>query len=72
MYSYITLKIQLYSNGQLYDIGCTATWHCRKEGNVLLNNTLNTFYIWLYGVGLYGIENTAIWQWTNSYIAIDI
>ena len=23
----------------------------RKEGNVLFNNTLNTFYLWLYGVG---------------------
>ena len=22
----------------------------RKEGNVLFNNTLNTFYLWLYGV----------------------
>ena len=21
-----------------------------KEGNVLFNNTLNTFYLWLYGV----------------------
>ena len=24
------------------------TWN---EGNVLFNNTLNTFYLWLYGVG---------------------
>ena len=23
----------------------------RKEGNVLFNNTLNTFYLWIYGVG---------------------
>ena len=22
----------------------------RKEGNVLFNDTLNTFYVWLYGV----------------------
>ena len=22
----------------------------RKEGNVLFHNTLNTFYLWLYGV----------------------
>ena len=22
----------------------------RKEGNVLFNNVLNTFYLWLYGV----------------------
>ena len=23
----------------------------RKEGNVLFNDVLNTFYLWLYGVG---------------------
>ena len=23
----------------------------RKEGNVLFNYALNTFYLWLYGVG---------------------
>ena len=23
----------------------------RKEGNVLFNDILNTFYVWLYGVG---------------------
>ena len=23
----------------------------RKEGNVLFNDALNTFYLWLYGVG---------------------
>ena len=23
----------------------------RNEGNILFNNTLNTFYLWLYGVG---------------------
>ena len=23
----------------------------RKEGNVLFNDTFNTFYIWLYGMG---------------------
>ena len=22
----------------------------RKEGNVLFNDTLNTFYLWLYGI----------------------
>ena len=22
----------------------------RKEGNILFNNTLNTFYLWLYGI----------------------
>ena len=25
-------------------------WIGRKEGNVLFNDTLNTFYLWLYGV----------------------
>ena len=23
----------------------------KKEGNVLFNDTLNTFYLWLYGIG---------------------
>ena len=23
----------------------------RKEGNALFNNALNTFYLWLYGIG---------------------
>ena len=23
----------------------------KEEGNVLFNDTLNTFYLWLYGVG---------------------
>ena len=23
----------------------------RKEGNILFNDALNTFYLWLYGVG---------------------
>ena len=27
----------------------TASWD-RKEGNVLFNDALNTFYLWLYGV----------------------
>ena len=31
----------------------TMSRHCttgRKEGNVLFKDTLNTFYLWLYGV----------------------
>ena len=24
-----------------------------EEGNVLFNDTLNTFYLWLYGIGSY-------------------
>ena len=27
-----------------------AKWQVRKEGNVLFNDTLNTFYLQLYGV----------------------
>ena len=30
----------------------------RKEGNVLFNDTLNTFYLWLYGYSGSKIENT--------------
>ena len=26
--------------------------HMRKEGNVLFNNALNTFYLWVYDVDL--------------------
>ena len=29
---------------------CTRYYSERKEGNVLFNDTLNTFYLWLYGV----------------------
>ena len=29
---------------------CTCLYHTWKEGNVSFNNTLNTFYLWLYGV----------------------
>ena len=31
-----------------------------KEGNVLFNNTLNTFYLWLYG------KMPIIWFMTNT------
>ena len=28
------------------------TYHLKsKEGNVLLNDTFNTFYLWLHGIG---------------------
>ena len=30
----------------------------RKEGNILVNNTVNTFCLWLYGVG-YIVHTTA-------------
>ena len=26
-------------------------WERKKEGNVLFNDALNTFYLWLYGIG---------------------
>ena len=29
----------------------TDTDYALKEGNVLFNNALNTFYLWLYGIG---------------------
>ena len=28
-----------------------VVWEGKKEGNVLFNDTLNTFYLWLYGIG---------------------
>ena len=31
--------------------GCTITQTGRKEGNVLFNDALNTFYLRLYGIG---------------------
>ena len=32
--------------GGMLFVNCTS----RKEGNVLFNDALNTFYLWLYGV----------------------
>ena len=34
-----------------YQIDRSQELHVRKEGNVLFNDTLNTFYLQLYGVG---------------------
>ena len=34
-----------------FSCGYMASDHLVKEGNVLFNDTLNTFYLWLYGVG---------------------
>ena len=34
-----------------YKINLAANWKGRKEGNVLFNDTLNTFYLRFYGVG---------------------
>ena len=33
----------------LSDLMKSYLW--KKEGNVLFNNTLKTFYLWLYGIG---------------------
>ena len=30
----------------------------RKEGNALCNDTLNTFYLWLYGIKTYFKQST--------------
>ena len=30
----------------------TVPFNNTKEGNILLNNSLNTFYLWLYGMTL--------------------
>ena len=32
------------------DLVTVGLWNGRKEGNVLFNDALNTFYLWLYGV----------------------
>ena len=34
------------------DVQLNCTRQGRKEGNVLFNDTLNTLYLWLYGIGL--------------------
>ena len=36
---------------QWLSAGPTSYNQCTKEGNILFNDTLNTFYLWLYGVG---------------------
>ena len=35
-----------------FHVGVGVVWRVlgRKEGNVLFNGALNTFYLWLYGV----------------------
>ena len=38
----------LFIKGASYEF-CSAPW--KKEGNVLFNDALNTFYLQLYGVG---------------------
>ena len=50
----------------------------RKEGNVLFNDALNTFYLWLYGVGHMDGRKEMFYLTTHSthfiygYMASDI
>ena len=48
MMKYIVLDICLWE--QQIDNNETANHQTRKEGKVLFNDALNTFYLWLYGV----------------------
>ena len=44
----LTARVLLYAPSHRYE----STYHQgRKEVNVLFNNALNTFYLWLYGIG---------------------
>ena len=43
------LKVYGHVNKVSHSLWGTQT-EGRKEGNVLFNDTLNTFYLWLYGV----------------------
>ena len=56
MFSLVTHRIHLTWHRLLFVISrkgvlCVIPLSGRKEGNVLFNNTLNTFLIRLYGVG---------------------
>ena len=51
------LRFSISSKGSWYPYNCPSDKQCvlyevktRKEGNVLFNDTLNTFYLRLYGV----------------------
>ena len=35
---------------KLYMSSCYSIKYGRKEGNILFNDTLNTFHLWLYGI----------------------
>ena len=41
---------EIYQYNTLFKHTHTHTHTERKEGNVLFNDALNTFYLWLYGV----------------------
>ena len=56
---YLTTHATHFIYGQTYGKGPYTQTHIyiyiyiyRKEGNVLFNDTLNTFYLQLYGIGL--------------------
>ena len=40
--------LMMHSTHFIYGYMASDIW---KEGNVLFNDTLNTFYLWLYGIG---------------------
>ena len=46
----VSSRFPLSLSGPLPYNRCHITTFKRKEGNVLFNDTLNTFYLWLYGV----------------------
>ena len=41
----------LVPTGTLYARFTVVPTLCTMEGNILLNDALNTFYLWLYGIG---------------------
>ena len=49
MYILYTFKMNVFIQ-MLSVIVCAHFMYIRKEGNVLFNDTLNTFYLRLYGV----------------------
>ena len=42
--------------------GYMASDHLVKEQNVLFNDTLNTFYLWLYGIGSFVKERNVLFN----------
>ena len=54
----------------LSDIAIFLIW--RKEGNVLFNNSLNTFYLWLYGIWIIKKEGNILFNNTlnTTYLLI--
>ena len=57
-WSLMVYPLSYYSFQPVFHNWCNEGWSVcgmvlirRKQGNVLFNDTLNTFYLWLYGVG---------------------